>query len=930
VYVSGAAPGYRRADVRAQGGEEKLEIFLTSGGRSLSGVVLSPDGKPLAGASVVALVRGDGSIGRWNWGPKDVTDAEGRFEILGLSSDLYHPLAYHPETAFRILPEVRIEESDVLLGEVRLTSGLRVSGRLVNDDGEPLEGEIRIESIDGEGTPYFLFDRTRGLSDASGSFALGNLGPGEYAVLAQPDGFPPERVDVSLEDGDVDVGDIVFEDGLVIAGVVLDEAGSPVEGARVTASRDSDLEARLFGVEPDGAASETGSDGSFRLRGLDEGIYALFAGALGYKGGRNVTVEAGAMDVVVTLKRAGAIAGAVVAGNGEPVLTFHVLTDTGDRSSRERRRSVSSTADGRFLVEDLSPGEYALTVSAEGLKPGKVSRISVTVGETTDVGTIVLGRGGRIQGTVLDPEGGPVAGASVTGFPASFETVATSDARGRFELSGLEEGVIDLRVSHPDYADAFVRDVELRSEREPAEVRVELGRGGAIEGLVRDRDGAPLPGRTLDLERRFDGNETFVTGPDGSFRFPRLPAGLHRVRLLSQDPKVAIQLQERRVEVKEGETTRVVFESHPIWISGYVTKGGVPVAQAHVAFRPAGASGGGGYSFVSHPHGLQVSGPLGLNALTRHDGFYELYVDGPGEYRTELTSAEGSAFPEKTILIPDRESHEIDLDFATVTVRGRALSEESEIAVAGAAVRALPLEARPVETTLGWARTDESGAFHFDLEPGSYRIRVRADGFSPAEREVEVLEGSVPEMVLLLEIGGGIRGRVLDANGNDPGRYYVHAIADEGTTLDPPVFSDWAEIHPDGTFELNHLPDGRFNLLAGSDLLGFAFAPGILPGEELTLSLRPASRIELTVVDSGGKKVPGARVAVSAIGGRKVRGVLGRSDAEGKVELFAPPGDLEIKAVNDGDLQGVVRISAQENGRIAGEVVLRPFQPPRE
>jgi hypothetical protein len=920
VYVSASARGYARLDVRAPGDGEELSIFLFHGGGSLSGVVLSPSGEPLAGASVVALTRGNESMVRWSWGPGTRTDSKGRFEVLGLGAGTYRVLACHPGAGFRILPEVRIGDTEVSVDEVRLPEGQRISGRLVDEEGEPLVGEVRVETLDGEWPPHFLSDRTHGRSDARGEFELEKLAPGEYTVLAQAIGYPGERVTVVLEgEGGVDLGPIAFGDGLGISGVVVDTAGGAVSGAQVAASRKPEPMEELFGGETESASTETADDGSFRLRGLEEGSFRLFAGAPGYQEDEPVTVEAGAADVVLVLERGGAIAGTVVGENGKAIVGYHVLAET-DRSYRRRRRDSPSSIDGRFQLGELGPGEYSITVMAEGRKPERLSRIPVKAGETTEVGTVVLRSGGRIRGTVSNPEGAPVAGASVALASSFLGTSTTSDARGAFVLAGLEEGVVTLRVSHPEYADAVVRDLELRSEREPVEVKVELGRGGAIEGLVRDRDGSPVPGRSVRLERRFGGDETATTGPDGTFRWERLPPGLHRIALLSADPNVAVRVQERQVDVEEGETTRVVFDSRRIVVSGYVTKGGVSVSGARVSFEPVGASGG--YWWMAPGSSQPATGPIGLNAVTGPEGFYELYAEGPGEYRVEVTSSDGPSFPEKRILLPDRESHELDLSFDTLTVSGKVVSEESETAVSGAWVLVLSLDATPVERHVGSYRTEENGTFFLELEPGRYRIRVRADGFSTEETAVELLEGSVPELLVALGKGDGIRGRVLDANGDDPGRYYVHAVEDEGSTTDPPRLSQWADIHPDGTFELTHLGDRRYNLLAGSDLLGFAFAPGVTPGEELTLTLRPASHVELTVVGPDLAKVPGARVVVSAIGGRKARGGESRSDAEGKVLLYAPAGSLEIKVVKDEDLLGVIRVNAPEGARIAVEVVL--------
>lgn len=56
-------------------------------------------------------------------------------------------------------------------------------------------------------------------------------------------------------------------------------------------------------------------------------------------------------------------------------------------------------------------------------------------------------------------------------------------------------------------------------------------------------------------------------------------------------------------------------------------------------------------------------------------------------------------------------------------------------------------------------------------------------------------------------------------------------------------------------------------------------------------------------------------------------GVFGATNAEGKAELFAPSGSLEIKAVKGDEPEGAVRISAPEGARIEAEVLLGPVHP---
>ncbi len=75
-----------------------------------------------------------------------------------------------------------------------------------------------------------------------------------------------------------------------------------------------------------------------------------------------------------------------------------------------------------------------------------------------DVGFIDFEEEGFVEGTVVDSHGAPVAGARVgkdwvpTYLPVGSRdpSFAVTDARGRFRLGGLEEGVVTLEAYSPD------------------------------------------------------------------------------------------------------------------------------------------------------------------------------------------------------------------------------------------------------------------------------------------------------------------------------------------------------------------------------------------------------------------------------------------------------------------------------------------------
>jgi hypothetical protein len=80
--------------------------------------------------------------------------------------------------------------------------------------------------------------------------------------------------------------------------------------------------------------------------------------------------------------------------------------------------------------------------------------------------------------------------------------------------------------------------------------------------------------------------------------------------------------------------------------------------------------------------------------------------------------------------------------------------------------------------------------------------------------------------------------------------------------------------------------------------------------------------VEVQVLDSEGRPVPGAIAGVVAIEGRKVRGAQAEADGSGRVELAAPRANLTIKAaVLDGP-EGMGTVSLAENQTARIQIVL--------
>ena len=114
-------------------------------------------------------------------------------------------------------------------------------------------------------------------------------------------------------------------------------------------------------------------------------------------------------------------------------------------------------ADGRFRIERLAPGSYALGAVAPRFSGRRVEADVSGREPVVDVGDIVLEQGIAIRGRVRTSAGLPIADAEIT--TGSFDMVrggAVSEARsgpdGSFVLAGLIPGPTHVNVRASGFA----------------------------------------------------------------------------------------------------------------------------------------------------------------------------------------------------------------------------------------------------------------------------------------------------------------------------------------------------------------------------------------------------------------------------------------------------------------------------------------------
>jgi protocatechuate 3,4-dioxygenase beta subunit len=926
--VSASAPGYGRTTTANVSPGAPVELYLFPGS-GVYGRLLGEEGNPVEGAFVSA--ESEEGMHRMRRGPSTAqqSDADGRFAFLGLEPGRYRLFARHADFAPAAHDLELSKENDAEV-ELVLTAGVTLTGRLVDENEDPVAGKVSLRALDGGSVGALLRSRFTAETDAKGVFSLPSVPPGEHMLVAEARGYGATNAEApaSGRNKEEDLGDIVLETGLSISGKVLGESGSPVAGAMVHAF--PSLRAGIIAARPQTFEAETDGEGRFVLAGLSEGIHNLLASAPGFGSSKLMVAEPGALSVTITLKPAGSIRGTVVDPEGRSVTSFRAMA----RSADERGFGGQGVADeeGIFVLETVAEGEYAVEIVSPDFMSEVVSSVRVTAGNVTELGTIRLRRGGRIGGTVVNGSEEPVPGATVRAVPAGWQpydfgdNAVSTDRLGRFQIAGLLDGKVDVAASHPSYAGARQEAIEVDSAAGASEVRIVLRRGGAVEGYVRSRDGTETAGRTIRAASDEPGlapwdASSARTSEDGYFHIEHLPPGKITVALVQVEPTTMYAIQSREVDVAEGETTYVEFHSRRVLVQGQARRGGSPLSGAAIALSPLSSGSRMSVRFGSQGRPPSLPGPRYLAAIAGEDGYYELLVDEPGEYRLSA-SANGVGLPSRTVTIPDAESLSLDLDFGGALVSGRVVDKETEAPVAGAFVTARPV----IPSTSGSGtglQAGPDGLFEIELDPGEFTIAASADGYATAEEKIAVEEGGRSDLVFALSTGLRITGRVVDANGRGLGNLGVMAVEDSPDLAAVSMRMGFAMTIPDGSFSLGELARGRYNILVAGDLAGFAFLPSVPSGtEDLELPLRAGGKVEVSVVDAEGARVANAIVAVAGIDGRKVRGVQGAADGSGRLELKAPRGNLTIKAAVLNGPEGMSTVAVSENATARVEIVL--------
>lgn len=378
-----------------------------------------------------------------------------------------------------------------------------------------------------------------------------------------------------------------------------------------------------------------------------------------------VIIAAGLANAQAPPSRPPSVSGVVInSSNGEPVRKVTLIL-----AAKDEEKGISyeaeSDGNGRFVFQDVQPGDYLVHADrtgfmrdSEGAPGAPPPSLKVESGPFVKDVRVRLVPLGVITGRVLDEDGDPVRGATVTAFEYSYfrgkkqlgqiGRVSAND-KGEFRLFGLRPGKVYLRASSRNYGihrvsfggKGIVGFVGASSRAGDSAtffpsatdaahaVPIELLAGAQVHGfdirLRRDalysvRGTLPRPLRNpgqdnhgsnymLQLVSRGDTNEGYSLQMDNeSFEFKEVPPGSYFVVCTVDDEK---HLSSRQpVEVVnadvEGVTLNLVA---PVELSGTLRVEGTPLRpleHLNVMLQPANSSRFGGAATEVKPDGSFV------------------------------------------------------------------------------------------------------------------------------------------------------------------------------------------------------------------------------------------------------------------------------------------------------------------------------------
>lgn len=631
------------------------------------------------------------------------------------------------------------------------------------------------------------------MTGKDGSFSFEGILPDTYTIRAGADGYTTVDRRISISMGEsyvVPMGSLTNLFGSITGSVTTNDSGLK-SGVKVKAS--SSNGERSYETVTDEAGLYTISSvlhGDYVLTFEKEG-YETYTTNVTVEPGRTSTADAqlksrfGSIRVIVSFVDKDDPTGIVVNVYRNGTLIF----------------SATTTSTGIIVIANLPIGDgYSVIASSDGYGSSGEDKLTVSSGTVSELKLQKLSnRYGSIKGRVVDANGDPIESATVgiSSDDGNSYTLTTSKD-GVFSKTDVAVGMYTVSAGKADFLTTTLPQTYTVEPSLVTEIKddiVLVSRYANITGRVQYADKEDSSNISVTIED--DKGRTLgtvVTGGTGSYSF-KVESGTYYIRANAQgyfESSKVVNVVSGNGYTIELEDIRSMYGS----IKGrIVDAGGNPIGAASVNIS---SDGGNSYTIATSNDGTfyKADAAIGTYSISVSKVDY-LVATLPVTYTVESSLAT-----------------EIKDDIVLVSRYAEVRGKASYIGKNDASNISVTIEDGDGRI-LGTVVTGSTGAYSFNVESGTYRLRANSQGCFESYRVFTVVAGNSYDIDVngLVLMHGSVSGKVQDQAG----------VAMEGATIRL-VSVDGSSIYTcisgsDGSFSNKQVLVGDYSVYVGK--IGF-------------------------------------------------------------------------------------------------------------
>lgn len=431
------------------------------------------------------------------------------------------------------------------------------------------------------------------------------------------------------------------------------------------------------------AWTSTDSGGNYTFNGFVTGSYKVNfnGGTSGYQGGfyNGTTVPvssyasaaaipvtapgggATGINVTLPLAPAGAISGKV--SNDTAVGIGGVQVNVWDYATNAYIQGVSTAGDGTYTVSGLPNGNYKVFVdgSAKGYNrlfynnvtaSGSATSISITTPAPTQSNiNFTLAASANISGTVTNASDGITGIPSITVTPydassglAVTNGAVTTDAQGKYNISGLTAGNYKLRFSGGIWVSAYYNDATSLATATPVAVtagstttaNMSLAPGTTISGKVTSDGTNGISGISIALHTSSGTYTGYSVNTDasGNYTFTGISSGAYKIRFnngVGNGKYFVRRVNGGGLDFAHASSINVTVPAPVTGINGTLS----PAGAISGTVTNAALTGISGITVIPY-YSLTDTQVWNMNATTDASGNYTIGGLDPGSYRIQF------------------------------------------------------------------------------------------------------------------------------------------------------------------------------------------------------------------------------------------------------------------------------------------------------